>query len=96
MPLAEKDGRPSGAPAVAQDLEEFQQNFALYCESSLVDLDWSNVVAAGSSVVTSLLPVPPQYAKSKRALRQYYHELIAPASDVDLFIYELDEAAALN
>ncbi|KAF2476310.1 ankyrin [Lindgomyces ingoldianus] len=94
MPLNEKDRRPSGSPAIVRDIREFQQNFTLFCESSLVDLDWSNVVAAGSSVVTSLLPVPSQYAMSKRALRQYYHEMIAPASDVDLFIYGLNEEEA--
>lgn len=81
---------------MVQDIKEFQHNFALFCESSLVDLDWSNVVAAGSSVVTCLLPVPSKYKDSKRALRQYYHEMIAPASDVDLFIYGLSEADAIK
>ncbi|ORY09194.1 ankyrin repeat protein [Clohesyomyces aquaticus] len=96
MPLDEKDRRSNGSPAVVQDLMEFQQNFALFCESSLVDLDWSNVVAAGSSVVTSMMPVPPSASKSKRALRHYYHEMIAPASDVDLFLYGLSEEEALK
>src|SRR6266516_1181422 len=34
--------------------------------------------------------------ESKRALRQYYHEQLAPASDVDLFIYGLDEKQAIE
>jgi ankyrin repeat protein len=34
--------------------------------------------------------------ESKRALRQYYHEQLAPASDVDLFIYGLDEEQAIE
>jgi hypothetical protein len=42
-------------------MKEFKNNFNLFSESSLVDLDWSNVVAAGSSVVTSLLPVMVSY-----------------------------------
>lgn len=96
MPLSAEDRRPSGAPAVVKDIKEFQQNFTLFCESSLVDLDWNNVVAAGSSVVTCLLPVPDKHNKSKRALRQYYHEMIAPASDVDLFLYGLSEEDAVK
>ncbi|EOD46043.1 putative ankyrin repeat protein [Neofusicoccum parvum UCRNP2] len=96
MPLETEKRRPSGAPAVVQSLKEFQTNFNIFSESSLVDMDWSNVVAAGSSVVTSLLPVPEKYSGSKRALRQYYHEVIAPASDVDLFIYGLSEEQAIE
>src|ERR1700733_3628408 len=34
--------------------------------------------------------------ESKRALRQYYHEQLAPASDVDLFIYGLNEEQAIE
>jgi len=35
-------------------------------------------------------------SESKRALRQYYHEQLAPASDVDLFIYGLNEEQAIE
>ncbi|KAF2202189.1 ankyrin repeat protein [Delitschia confertaspora ATCC 74209] len=94
MPLTRQERRPDGSPAIVQNLKEFQKNFSLFCESALVDLDWNNVVAAGSSVVTCLLPVPPKYNKSKRSLRKYYHEIIAPASDVDLFLYGLTEEEA--
>lgn len=96
MPLNPDERKPNGSPAIVEDIKDFQQNFALFCESSLVDLDWNNVVAAGSSVVTCLLPVPDERKKSKRALRQYYHETIAPASDVDLFIYGLSEEEAIK
>ncbi|EKG11707.1 hypothetical protein MPH_11200 [Macrophomina phaseolina MS6] len=96
MPLEAEKRKPDGTPAVIQSLKDFRTNFNIFSESSLADMDWSNVVAAGSSVVTSLLPVPGKYAGSKRALRQYYHEIIAPASDVDLFIYGLSEEAALE
>jgi hypothetical protein len=96
MPLDEETRRSDGSPAIVESMEEFQQNFSLFCESSLVDLDWSNVVAAGSSVVTCLLPTPPRFKKSKRVLREYYHEIIAPASDIDLFIYGLSEEEAIK
>lgn len=96
MPLDEADRKPTGSPAVVQSLNEFQTNFQLFSESSLVDMDWSNVVVAGSAVVTSLLPVPEKHSGSKRALREYYHQQLAPASDVDLFLYDLTEEQAIE
>jgi len=56
----------------------------------------SNVVAAGSSVVNTLLPIPEEYARTKRSLREYYHEKFSPASDVDLFLYGLTEEQAIE
>jgi len=96
MPLEPSGRKPNGAPAVVESLRGFKKNLNLFSESSLVDMDWSNVVAAGSSVVTALLPVPDKYSTSKRALREYYHEKLAPASDVDLFIYGLNEEEAIK
>jgi ankyrin repeat protein len=96
MPLKKAERKANGTPAVVQSLKEFQTNFQLFSESSLVDMDWSNVVAAGSAVVTSLLPVPEKHNTSKRALREYYHQQLAPASDVDLFLYGLSEEQAVE
>lgn len=96
MPLDEANRKTDGAPAIVQSLKEFQTNFQLFSESALVDMDWSNVVVAGSAVVTSLLPVPAEYNTSKRALREYYHQKLAPASDVDLFLYGLTEGQAVE
>lgn len=94
MPLDNDKRLTDGTRAIVPSLKDFRTNFNVFSESSLVDLDWSNVVAAGSSVVTSLLAVPEKHAKTKRALREYYHEQIAPASDVDLFLYGLTEDQA--
>lgn len=96
MTLPDEQRRPDGSPAVVQSLKEFQHNFNVFSESSLVDLDWSNVVASGSSVVNTLLPVPERYRDSKRALREFYHENFCPASDVDLFVYGLTEEQAIE
>ncbi|RMD43987.1 hypothetical protein DV735_g1143, partial [Chaetothyriales sp. CBS 134920] len=96
LALDDEARKPSGSPATVKNLAEFRHNFNLFSESSLVDLDWSNVIAAGSSVVTALLPVGAPHNESKRALRNYYHEILAPASDVDLFLYGLDEAQAIE
>ncbi|KAI9736997.1 MAG: hypothetical protein M1834_000586 [Cirrosporium novae-zelandiae] len=88
--------RKDNSPAIVNSLKDFKTNFNLFSESSLVDLDWSNVVAAGSSVVTALLPVSEEHGSTKRALREYYHEKLAPASDVDLFLYGLNEEEAIK
>ncbi|RMZ83060.1 hypothetical protein DV738_g1336, partial [Chaetothyriales sp. CBS 135597] len=96
LALDEEARKPSGSPATVKNLSEFRHNFNLFSESSLVDLDWSNVIAAGSSVVTALLPVNAPHNESKRALRNYYHEILAPASDVDLFLYGLNEEQAIE
>lgn len=69
MPLNARDRKPEGSNAVVASIQDFKKNFNLFSESSLIDFDWSNVVAAGSSVVTALLPVPNKYNTSKKALR---------------------------
>lgn len=42
MPLKDGERKPNGAPAVVSSFKEFQQNFNLFSESSLIDLDWNN------------------------------------------------------
>lgn len=96
MALPDEKRRPHESPATVCDLAEFQHNFNVFSESSLVELDWSNVVAAGSSVVNCLLPVPSDFKVSKRKLREYYHDKFCPASDVDLFIYGLSHEQAIE
>ncbi|WEW58217.1 hypothetical protein PRK78_003685 [Emydomyces testavorans] len=96
LPLSPAFRRESSTPAVVGSLDEFKDNFRLFSESSLVDLDWSNVVVAGSAVTTCLLPLSAQHKTSRKAQREFYHEKIAPASDVDLFIYGLDEEQAIE
>ncbi|KAK7951449.1 uncharacterized protein PG986_007177 [Apiospora aurea] len=96
MSLPDDKRRPNGSQAVVQSLGEFRHNLSVFSEAALADFDWSNVVAAGSSVVNCLLPVPDKYKASKRSLRQYYHEKFCPASDVDLFLYGLDEKQAVE
>jgi hypothetical protein len=78
MSLPEDKRRQNRSPAVVENLKEFRYNFGVFSESSLSDMDWDNVVAAGSSVVNCLLPVPPEFKKSKRALRQYYRTCNSP------------------
>lgn len=96
MELPDEKRRANGAPATVANIEEFRHNFNLFSESSLTEMDWSNVVAAGSSVVNCLLPVPDEFNVNKRKLREYYHEKFCPASDVDLFLYGLTHEQAIE
>ncbi|KAL0936521.1 ankyrin repeat protein [Colletotrichum truncatum] len=96
MVLPDDKRRANGSPAVVSSLKDFQKNFNVFSESSLVDLNWDNVVAAGSSVINTLLPVPTEFNTTKRKLREYYHEKFCPASDVDLFLYGLTHDQAIE
>ena len=71
MPLKDEDRRPNGSPAFISSFKNFQQNFNLFSESSLTELDWSNVVAAGSSVTTALLPIPEKVRYAILAVKLY-------------------------
>ncbi|KAJ6261350.1 hypothetical protein Dda_4020 [Drechslerella dactyloides] len=96
MELDEKLRKKDGDPAIV-GLEEFKKNFAVFSEGALHNLDWTGIVAAGSSVLTPILPVPEKDKQTKRALRDYYHERLAPTSDIDLFLYGIkDEKAAIE
>ena len=96
LPLSSKLRREEGTRAVVSSLQEFQTNFSTFSESMLRNFDWSNVVVAGSAVTSCLLPVGPPNNESQRTLRSYYHEKFAPAADIDLFLYGLDEDAAVK
>ncbi|KAL2364431.1 hypothetical protein RJZ56_002689 [Blastomyces dermatitidis] len=105
LPLTAEVRKKDSTPAVVPAFDQFLENFRIFSESSLVDMDWSNVVVAGSAVTTCLLPVPDKFRMSRKAQRQvatifylheYYHEKIAPSSDVDLFLYGLDEEQAIE
>ena len=85
--------KPAGTLAVVPQ-REFERNFDLFTEGSLRFLNWSNVFCAGGAVLAALSPIPEKYSKRNKERREYYHEKAYPASDVDLFIYGLDEAQA--
>ena len=86
MTLPDDKRRPHGSPATVANIDEFRKNFNLFSESSMVDMDWSNVVAAGSSVINTLLPVPKEFNTTKRKLREYYHEMVS--RDIQVLSYK--------
>ncbi|KAK6349078.1 hypothetical protein TWF730_009837 [Orbilia blumenaviensis] len=97
--LMELDGKvrkKNGERAIV-DIDEFKMNFTLFSEGALQNLDWTNIIAAGSSVLTPLLPIPDEHRQTKRNMRDWYHDKLAPSSDVDLFIYGTkDEEVAIK
>jgi len=83
--------RPNNAPAMVANIDQFRASWNIFTEGALSQLtDWNNVVAAGGSVLASLLPLPEHAQGSKRAIRKYFHEETTySTSDVDLFLYGL-------
>ncbi|CVL06999.1 related to ankyrin repeat protein [Fusarium mangiferae] len=96
MPLPDDKRRPNNSPAIVTNLEVFSKNFNIFSEFSLIGIDWNNIVAAGSSIVNTLVPVPKEYEGTNHKLREYYHEKFCPASDVDLFLYDLTHDEAIE
>ncbi len=58
-------------------------------------MNWDNVFAAGGSVLACLLPIPAAYDVDNKTRRDYFHNVAYGGSDIDLFVYGLDEAAAV-
>ncbi|KAK6532728.1 hypothetical protein TWF281_006904 [Arthrobotrys megalospora] len=101
MPLTEPERKMTGEKAIV-GLERFQKNFQIYSGNALVNLDWTNVVAAGSSVLLALLAIPEERQKSHKILRGYYNSVTneqlmrQEEPYVHLFIYGLDETASIK
>ncbi|KAF5575373.1 ankyrin repeat [Fusarium pseudocircinatum] len=86
MPLSDDKRRPNNSPAIVTNLEVFSKNFNIFSEFSLTGIDWNNIVAAGSSVVNTLVLVPKEYEGTNRKLREYYHEKVRNASSAQLLM----------
>lgn len=95
FPLRRSQRPAANSPAVVPSLGDFNRNFDIFVGSLLDDIEWSNVVVAGPAAVLPLLPVPA-HLSTKRDIRRYFNVTFAPDTTVDLFIYGLDEHAALD
>lgn len=71
--------------------EGFETNWRIFSERLLDLVDWKNVFIAGGAVMACLLPPPPKATKNFKCLRKYFHEDVYAGSDIDLFIYGLNE-----
>ncbi|KAI9164272.1 hypothetical protein H9P43_008101 [Blastocladiella emersonii ATCC 22665] len=85
-----KDKLGEGKIAIA-DRSEFALNWKLYTAGALDCLDWNNLFAAGGAVQACLSHLDPKLTYGER--RDHFLDKF-PSSDVDLFIYGLDEDAA--
>jgi len=91
MPLPVAKRRKEGEQCIVSTVDDFKKNWAVFTEGSLGQLlDWSNVVAAGGSVLSCLAPLSEQASKSRRNIRKWYHQEGFPTSDVDLFLWGLN------
>ncbi|KAJ3213217.1 hypothetical protein HDU67_003156 [Dinochytrium kinnereticum] len=92
LKLEAKNRRLAGTSAIV-DKKNFLINWKLFTEGSLQYLNWDNVFAAGGSVLSCLQPLPEAATMNLSERRQYLRTEF-PASDIDLFIYGLDENQA--
>ena len=70
FPVPDNKRRKDFEPCVVDSFEEFQRNWSIFTEGSLVQLtDWNNVIAAGGSVLACLLPLDPADKESRRTIR---------------------------
>lgn len=74
-------------------MSEFVRNFHLFTENQLRDIEWSNIFVAGGSILACLTPIPADHDKDNLSRRKYFHSEYA-SSDIDIFLYGLDEKHA--
>lgn len=73
------------------DKDEFYDNFDIFTERILENINWNNVCMAGGSVEAILRKIPKKYCKNNTTKREWYHNIAYPSSDIDLFIYGLSD-----
>eukprot|EP00927_Polykrikos_kofoidii_P043731 TRINITY_DN37814_c0_g1_i1.p1 TRINITY_DN37814_c0_g1~~TRINITY_DN37814_c0_g1_i1.p1 ORF type:complete len:1871 (-),score=397.34 TRINITY_DN37814_c0_g1_i1:75-5687(-) len=86
------NSRQTGSAIVSH--AEFKENFDIFTEGLLKDLNWDNLFVAGGSVLAALSPLPAQHNGTRQQKRKYFHHEAYTASDVDIFFYGLDENQA--
>ncbi|KAI0059321.1 ankyrin [Artomyces pyxidatus] len=86
-PLPDSRRRTEGAPSTVATLDEFKENWATFTESSLSDIDWSNIVAAGECVSACVLPRFDDQVIMARA--EYFHTVAYRECDINLFLWGL-------
>lgn len=69
FPLDDSTRRAERSLAMVPSLDAYTTNWNIFTERCLEGLNWENVVAAGSSVVVPLLPIPQRHAVSTATQR---------------------------
>ncbi|EMR83359.1 hypothetical protein ACHAPC_009894, partial [Botrytis cinerea] len=95
MPLKEREEELGGQLAIAGSLEIFRENFNAFTHGILDGINWSNIVVAGSAALLPLLsPRRDEGPSSSAAVGpplENYFDNIAKASDIDIFIYGIND-----
>jgi len=98
--LAEEIRKREGDLVVLPSQSEFDISWDCFTEGLLRFLDWKNVFCAGGAVSGCLSPLPDDIANvtsqaaSRVKRRKYFHDTYLPGSDIDLFLYGLNEEEA--
>jgi len=80
--------RSEGTDNVIVDKDTFVSNFNIFSEFQLQLLNWDNLFVAGGATLAALMPVPVKYENQRR---KYFHDVAYKDSDIDIFIYGLNE-----
>lgn len=94
FPLSKDVRKTPGEQATVPSLQEFERNWSVFSEGSLVQLsaeDWQGVVAAGGSVLACMEPLSEKNGETRRAMGKWYHSQRFPTSDVDLFLWGMNK-----
>ena len=100
FPLDDQHRREEGELTVVPSLQEFKSSWDCLTEGLLRHLNWNNVLAAGGAVSGCLTPLPtsitsiPELGPRMVECRKYFHDKFLPGSDIDLFLYGLNEEEA--
>jgi ankyrin repeat protein len=91
--------KPMGSIAVADTLQDFFISWDCFTEGLLRFLNWDNIFCAGGAVAGCLAPLPLDISAGGAAAtrvkrRKYFHDTFLPGSDIDIFLYGLDQAQA--
>lgn len=90
---------PEGTSAISPSREDFLVSWDCLTEGLLRFVNWDNLFAAGGAVAGCLAPLPQSVVEGGRAAtrvkrRKYFHDEILSGSDIDLFLYGLNQDQA--
>ncbi|KAJ3507004.1 hypothetical protein NLJ89_g6545 [Agrocybe chaxingu] len=92
MPLEPELRRARGEPWCVESIAEFRKNWDIFTHGVLAELrDWKNIIVAGGSVLACMTPIWPADNRTKL---QTYHSQAYASSDVDIFLWGMDEEEA--
>ncbi|KAJ5078547.1 ankyrin repeat ph and sec7 domain containing protein secg-related [Anaeramoeba ignava] len=76
--------------------DEFKRNFEVFTEGQFRFLNWKNCFVAGGSILASLMPIPDKFDESNLTRRNYFHDEAYSNSDVDIFLYGINDPEEAN